>query len=502
MGSLEERLEQVLAGPSGAEVGAFFDYDGTVISGFSARAFYAHRFRHLDIGPIELARTLLAGVQGIGSGEDFGAFLELSLSAWAGKPVEEMEALAEDLFKHDIASHLYPEVWQLIEAHRRMGHTVVLASSATRFQVEPMARAIEADAILCTAIEEIDGVVTGRPAGATLWGDAKGEAVRALAAERGIDLARSYGYSNGDEDVPFLEAVGLPCAVEPESELARVARGRGWPTLRCGSRGGNPSPVDVVRTAGFYAGMAAAAGAGLGLGVLNRSRRTLVNITGTVGSDLGLSLAGVDVRVVRGREHLWSARPCVFVFNHQSKIDAILMMKLLREDFTGVAKKEAANVPGFGQFFRLAGVAFIDRGNTKQAKQALEPAVAKIRDERLSLVLAPEGTRSPTPRLGPFKKGAFHIAMQAGVPMVPIVIRNAGEVMWRGAQTISAGTVEIAVLEPVDTSDWRPETIDDHVDKVRGMFVETLTDWPGPQQRKSRRKPSPNGRTARGKVAR
>ncbi|WP_230316203.1 1-acyl-sn-glycerol-3-phosphate acyltransferase [Conexibacter sp. W3-3-2] len=211
---------------------------------------------------------------------------------------------------------------------------------------------------------------------------------------------------------------------------------------------------------------------------MNRKRDTLLDITGGVGSDLGLSIAGIDVDVVRGHEHLWSARPCVFVFNHQSKLDPILVMKLLRGGFTGVAKKEAKNVPGFGQLFQLAGVAFVERGNTEQAKAAMQPAVDKVREEGVSLVIAPEGTRSATPRLGRFKKGPFHIAMQAEVPMVPIVIRNAGEVMWRGAQMLRPGTVEIVVLPPVDTSAWAVETIDDHVEEVRGMFVETLEDWP------------------------
>jgi putative phosphoserine phosphatase/1-acylglycerol-3-phosphate O-acyltransferase len=502
MSVLAERIEDILEGPSGPHVGAFFDYDGTVISGFSARAFYAHRLRKLEIGPREAARTLLAAARGIDGGEDFASFLDLSLAAWAGKPVEEMEELGESLFKHDVASRLHHEVWQLIEAHHRMDHTVVLASSATRFQVEPMARAMEAHAVLCTPIEERDGLVTGRTAGETLWGEAKGAAVRAIAAERGIDLESSYGYSNGDEDFPFLEAVGRPCAVEPEDRLGRVARERGWPVLRCVAHGGTiPNPIAVVRTAGFYTGMGAALGAGLGLGLLNRSRRMFVETTGGLGSDLGLAIAGVNVEIVRGREHLWSARPCVFVFNHQSKLDPILLMNMLREGFTGVAKKEAANVPGFGQFFRIAGVAFVERGNTGQAKQVLEPAVAKIRDERLSLVIAPEGTRSPTPRLGPFKKGAFHIAMQAGVPMVPIVIRNAGEIMWRGAQTISAGTVEVAVLEPVETSTWTPQKIDEHVALVHGMFAETLADWPGalPGERPDA---SANGRSSTRKVAR
>jgi putative phosphoserine phosphatase/1-acylglycerol-3-phosphate O-acyltransferase len=166
------------------------------------------------------------------------------------------------------------------------------------------------------------------------------------------------------------------------------------------------------------------------------------------------------------------------VFNHQSKIDAIIVGKLLRAGFTGVAKKEAAAVPGFGQFFRFAGVAFVDRGNIAQAKAALAPAVAKIRGEGLSLVIAPEGTRSPTPRLGPFKKGAFHIAMQAKVPMVAVVLRNAGEVMWRSAQTIRPGTVDVVVHPPIDTRKWRIETINDHVREVRDLFVRTLDDWP------------------------
>jgi putative phosphoserine phosphatase/1-acylglycerol-3-phosphate O-acyltransferase len=153
-------------------------------------------------------------------------------------------------------------------------------------------------------------------------------------------------------------------------------------------------------------------------------------------------------------------------------------MKLLRQGWTGVAKKEARNIPGFGQLFQLAGVAFVERGNTAQAKQVLAPAVDKLRNDGVSLAMSPEGTRSPTPRLGAFKKGAFHIAMQAQVPMVPVVLRGAGYVMWRGSQTIRAGAIEVAVLPPVQTDTWTVETIDQHVADVRGMFVDTLAHWP------------------------
>ena len=100
--------------------------------------------------------------------------------------------------------------------------------------------------------------------------------------------------------------------------------------------------------------------------------------------------------------------------------------------------------------------------------------MSKVRDEGLSLAIAPEGTRSYTPKLGKFKKGAFHIAMQAEVPMVPIVLHNVGEVMWRGSQTLHTGTIDVRVLPPVDTSDWRRETIDEHVAHVRGLFLDAL----------------------------
>jgi putative phosphoserine phosphatase / 1-acylglycerol-3-phosphate O-acyltransferase len=426
---------------------------------------------------------LWAGARGIHSEEAFAEFLDLALQAWTGRPEEEIRDLAERLFKHEIAGRLHHETWRLAQTHRAMGHTLVLASSATRFQVEPMARELGAQHALFTPVEAREGILTGRRDGRPLWSQAKADAVRALAEEHGLDLSASFGYSNGDEDIPFLSVVGNPVAVDPESKLRAHAEDSAWPILRCASRPATPDVTALARTAAFYGGMAAGMWAGVGAGLLRRSRQTLVEVGGDVGTELGLALAGIDVRVESGAEHLWSARPCVFLINHQSKLDPIIVTRLLRGGFTGVAKKEAANVPGFGQFFRLAGVVFVDRGNTGQAKAALAPAVRKLREEGISLVIAPEGTRSATPRLGRFKKGAFHIAMQAEVPIVPIVIRNASEVMWRGSQTLHGGTVEVKVLPPIDTSEWTKETIDDHVAEVRAMYLKALAEPAGAQER-------------------
>jgi putative phosphoserine phosphatase/1-acylglycerol-3-phosphate O-acyltransferase len=228
---------------------------------------------------------------------------------------------------------------------------------------------------------------------------------------------------------------------------------------------------EVAGTAGFYGGLGAGFGVGIGLAAVRRSRKPVLGVGGALGSDVGLALAGVEVVVTEGREHLWSTRPCVFAFNHQSNIDPIIVMKLVRGGITGVAKKEARSIPFFGQVFALAGVAFVDRGNTQQARRALEPAVEKLR-QGTSLIIAPEGTRSGT--LGPFKKGAFHIAIEAQVSIVPIVIRNAGEVMARGARVVKPGRVEVAVLPPIDTATWSVDTLARHVADVRRRFTATL----------------------------
>src|SRR3546814_12145815 len=90
-----------------------------------------------------------------------------------------------------------------------------------------------------------------------------------------------------------------------------------------------------------------------------------------------------------------------------------------------VGKKEIRDIPILGKLMEWGGTVFVDRADGKSAIRAMEPLVDAIRQDGKSICIAPEGTRTLTPKLGPFKKGAFHLAMQAGVPIVPIVIHNA-----------------------------------------------------------------------------
>ena len=103
----------------------------------------------------------------------------------------------------------------------------------------------------------------------------------------------------------------------------------------------------------------------------------------------------------------------------------------------------------------------------------MRPAVEAL-ERGLSIAIAPEGTRSPTPRLGPFKKGAFHIAMQAAVPIVPIVFRNALDALPKGGTVVRPATVEAVVLRPIPTTTWTQATLDEEIARIRDRFVDVL----------------------------
>ena len=225
-------------GPSGPQVAAFFDFDGTVIHGYSAVDFYLDRIRSGKVGPLEAIRTTALALKGVETEEDFERLVAVGLSGLDGHHQDDVSAVGERVFAKRLAGRVYPEAWQLVEAHHRMGHTVVMASSATRFQLEAAARTLGIEHVLSTALEAgEDGILTGRADGPTMWRAGKAAAVRQFAADHDIALAASYAYSNGNEDVDFLSQVGHPAATTPEDELREHATERGWPVLDFRSRG-------------------------------------------------------------------------------------------------------------------------------------------------------------------------------------------------------------------------------------------------------------------------
>jgi HAD superfamily hydrolase (TIGR01490 family) len=467
-------LDTVRSAPRGRRTAAFFDFDGTLIDGYSAMALMQMRWRKREMSPLEIARLLMVGVEaGLGKA-DFDRFMRVGVRAFRGRQVDDMSEMGEKLMRSVLGGAMYPEGWDLVAAHKRRGHTVVIATSALPFQVAPLARELGVDHVLCTELATRDGVLTGEVEGPILWGPGKAAAVKAYARDNNIDLERSFAYGNGSEDEQFLETVGRPNAVNPTKNLQQLADDRGWPSMRFTPRS-RPGLQEIGRTVAAYGGLTAGLYAGLGMGLLKRSRKTAANTTMSVGSDVGLALGGIKLDVT-GAQHLTSQRPSVFIFNHQSWLDGMIIMKLLRQDVTAVAKKEVSSQPIMGQIGWLLNMAYVDRADPTQAIKALEPVVEKI-GEGYSLAISPEGTRSPTPRVGPFKKGAFHMAMQSGAPIVPIVIRNAGQHLWRGSLFMRRGTVEVEVLPPISVDDWTRADLGERVEGVRQLFVDRLDDW-------------------------
>ena len=186
-----------------------------------------------------------------------------------------------------------------------------------------------------------------------------------------------------------------------------------------------------------------------------------------------LRLAGVHLRVV-GEENIPDG-PAVYVANHQSSVDPLVAATLIHGEFTVVAKKEARFDPRSLVGSLLLEPAYIDRSNSEQSRATLDALVSRIRGGT-SLLIFPEGTRSTTQVLGRFRKGGFHLAIQAGVPVVPIVLRNTGEILPRHGRVLRPGNVDIAVLDPID--DWTVEDLDAQVTALRDRFAATLADWP------------------------
>ncbi|MBA4286517.1 MAG: HAD-IB family hydrolase [Xanthomonadaceae bacterium] len=472
---LERQLQRIADGPSGPKIGAFFDYDGTLIDGYSAAAYFFDRIKRGELGTKEILDTLKLSRKADLADEEFFEVIAKGILDWAGETEADMRALWRRLWLEKTATTLFPESWKLIDAHQKKGHTVAIASSATLYQIEPLAQEYGIEHIVCTRAMVRNGKLTGGLDGLPAWGDGKAAGVKAFAKAHGVNLKASYGYANGNEDIAFLKTVGKPTPIQPKPALEKVAQELGWPILRFPRRSRGPSGA-MARTVGAYAAMGASFVAGLGLERLTGDSRRAADFITTAASDAAMAVLGVKIEVT-GEEHLHAHRPCVFIINHQSKFDMFVMMNIVRSSFSGVAKAEAARVPGFGRYMKMAGVAFLDRADSQKSIDALKPAVERIKSG-LSMCIAPEGTRSWTPKVGKFKKGAFHMAMQAGVPIVPVVIRNAGEIMGRNDQTMRAGTVQVAVLPGIDVTKWKLDRLDAHIAEVRQMYVDTLNHWP------------------------
>lgn len=210
-------------------------------------------------------------------------------------------------------------------------------------------------------------------------------------------------------------------------------------------------------------------------------RKARIYFTNYLGTVVGWTLMWISgsTVTVEGREHFNGTQPAICVGNHTSIVDAFTSVWLSPRGTVGVAKKSILNYPIYGQIWYLSGHLVIDRSNPKSAIESLNKLGEFVRTKGLQVLLWPEGTRSRDGRLLPFKKGFVHLAIATGLPVVPMVTTGAHEVWDKGSLKIKEVPIHIKFLPPIDTSEWKTETVSDHALEVWNIIHDSLP----PEQR-------------------
>ena len=432
---------------------AFFDLDRTLIAGYSIVGLAWERVRHgLTRGEVRDSVDILGHLLRRQHGRTarmrknrYHRLVDRLSHSLAGVAEETLTRLGEQAYRNGIARSIYSESIALVEAHRRAGHRLVIVTAATRYQVEPIAAALGIDEVCCTGLEVADGRFTGRTLAPLCYGEGKAMAARRVCKRVKASLRHSYFYSDSADDLPLLRAVGHPVAVNASEKLAVHARSKGWPQLDFESRG-RPSAEAVVRTMLTLQTVAASTAISAVARKFSAGRISTTNRLTRLVGEVGAGFAGIDLEV-EGAEHLKKERPAVFIFNHQSMLDALVLAHMLREDVVALCKREMQRNPFLGALLEQADTIFVDRESRDQSA-VLKRALGVLEEGR-SLLVAPEGTRSTLGEIQPFKHGAFLLAKKAGVPVVPIVLHNVKDALPNGGLLIRATTIRVTVLPPV-----------------------------------------------------
>ena len=212
---------------------AFFDVDGTLCDTTIAHYYRYFMLRRLSplAGKLWYAAFLTRCVYYILLDKfDRSRLNVVFYRNYAGLPTAEIKAQADDCYKNIFKPRSFRQALDCIEEHRLAGCAIVLVTGSLDFIIEPLAAEVRADAVIAARLVESDGCFTGELEGPPIGGQEKARRMRDFATERGIDLSRSHAYGDSMADLPMLETVGFPQAVNPDRGLAAAARRRGWPT--------------------------------------------------------------------------------------------------------------------------------------------------------------------------------------------------------------------------------------------------------------------------------
>ncbi|KAJ4292185.1 1-acylglycerol-3-phosphate O-acyltransferase [Collariella sp. IMI 366227] len=187
-------------------------------------------------------------------------------------------------------------------------------------------------------------------------------------------------------------------------------------------------------------------------------------------------MTGVTFDVEDPHGHLEKIRPAVFLGNHQTELDVLMLGCMFPKYCSVTAKASLKKIPFLGWFMALSGSVFLNRANSKDAREAMAGAAKEMRSKRQSVYMFPEGTRSyaKEPMLLPFKKGAFHLAVQAQVPIVPVVVANYSHILWIKGFVFKSGRVPCKVLDPISTTGLTAADVDELTRSTRELMLKEI----------------------------
>jgi HAD superfamily hydrolase (TIGR01490 family) len=216
------------------DTAAFFDLDRTLLAGSSAYHFGRAVYKAGRLSRRQLARDAVNQIRFRLRGSTdaaVNALLDRIMEGIKGQRVSDLARLTPDVLA-GILPRIYPQMMKVVRDHQDAGLRCYIVTAASQEMVVKLADVLAMDGAIGTPSEVVHGVYTGRLAGPFVYGEGKAQALRAFADEHGIDLRRSWAYSDSASDLPMLEAVGHPVAVNPDAELEEVARREGWEIFR------------------------------------------------------------------------------------------------------------------------------------------------------------------------------------------------------------------------------------------------------------------------------
>jgi 1-acyl-sn-glycerol-3-phosphate acyltransferase len=197
-----------------------------------------------------------------------------------------------------------------------------------------------------------------------------------------------------------------------------------------------------------------------------------VHIVARIWAQSIIIFSRVPVRVT-GLSNIEPDKSYIYMANHQSNFDIPVLLGYLPVQFRWLAKAELFKIWGFGRAMQGAGYVKIDRFNQESAFESINEAAQKMKNG-VSVMIFPEGTRSIDSRIQSFKKGGFVMAIDSGVPIVPVIIRGTWSIMAKSSLRINPGEVEMEIAKPIDTTGYTKETKEELMEQVRIVIIENF----------------------------